>query len=91
MTENPKPCSQSTAISASSTSWSIPPRRPVTGVIDWGDMGIDDPAGDFVGLAIWAGFEPVRAAIERTGYPADSTLYQRIYTRVVRGPAQLVV
>ena len=48
----------------------------VTGVIDWADVSVGDPAVDFAGLYHWGGEAMFRAGIER--YPvADTGLAER--------------
>jgi aminoglycoside phosphotransferase (APT) family kinase protein len=43
----------------------------ITGVIDWADIAVDDPAVDLGSLAIWLGEGFVRAVAERYGARAD--------------------
>ncbi|MFT4626564.1 MAG: aminoglycoside phosphotransferase (APT) family kinase protein [Myxococcota bacterium] len=51
------------------------------GLIDWGDLGVGDPARDLVGLLAWSGVEPLREALDRTG--ADPALLDRAIGRRV--------
>ena len=61
-----------------------PETSAVTGIIDWGDMNVADPANDFIGLIAWAELEPVRAAIARSSYPADPDLVRRAVRQLLR-------
>ena len=61
-----------------------PHSSQVTGIIDWGDLNIGDPACDFVGLLEWAGLEPLRRALDRSTYPADQALLERSLHGLVR-------
>ena len=55
-------------------------RSSLTGIIDWGDMALHDPAWDFIGLVFWTGYPRARAALLRSEYPdrervADAVWY----------------
>jgi aminoglycoside phosphotransferase (APT) family kinase protein len=50
----------------------------VTGVIDWGDVGIVDPTVDFVGLFTWAGVPFVRAVLASYDGPVDERVLERV-------------
>jgi aminoglycoside phosphotransferase (APT) family kinase protein len=49
----------------------------VTGILDWGDVGLGDPAVDFAGLWTWLGRPFVEAALRRYGLPTDAGLPER--------------
>lgn len=51
--------------------------RP-SGVIDWADAGLADPAADFVGLMMWGGRRAVDAALDVFGHPVDGGLVARM-------------
>ncbi|HLI05843.1 MAG TPA: phosphotransferase [Ktedonobacteraceae bacterium] len=55
-----------------------PERGVLTGVIDWGDATIGDPALDFVGLHIGHGGEFVQQVLAGYQHPIDNALRQRI-------------
>ncbi len=61
-----------------------PQSSEVTGIIDWGDLDVDDPASDFVGLLDWAGPGPLRQALDRSTYPADPELLERAERGLIR-------
>jgi aminoglycoside 2''-phosphotransferase len=50
----------------------------LTGVIDWGDAGIDDPAVDFAGVQRQLGEEFVQQMLAVYRPPLDSTLFRRM-------------
>ena len=50
----------------------------VTGVIDWGDVGIVDPSVDFVGLHAWHGDDFVRAVLSHYDGPVDERVLERV-------------
>ena len=60
-----------------------PATSAVTGIIDWGDMNVGDPANDFIGLIAWAALESVRQALARSGYLADPELLRRAVGRLI--------
>ncbi|MEM6706374.1 MAG: phosphotransferase [Acidobacteriota bacterium] len=62
-----------------------PQGSEVTGIIDWGDMNLGDPAHDFVGLLAWVGDAPLRRALDRSTYPADPALLGRARHGLIRG------
>ncbi|MCE9581866.1 MAG: phosphotransferase [Planctomycetes bacterium] len=51
--------------------------RP-SGVIDWADAGLGDPAADFVGLAMWGGRRALEAALWNFTHPVDPGLPERV-------------
>lgn len=55
-----------------------PVRFEATGIIDWGDCNLGDPAGDFVGLWIWGGDDVLDAAIRRYDGTLDADAPRRI-------------
>ncbi len=61
-----------------------PQSSEVTGIIDWGDLNLGDPASDFVGLLEWAGLGPLRQALDRGTYPADPSLLERAQNGLIR-------
>ena len=61
-----------------------PQSSEVTGIIDWGDLNIGDPASDFVGLLEWVGLERLRQVVERSTYPADPALLERAVHGFIR-------
>ena len=53
----------------------------LTGVLDWGDAAIGDPAADFVGILLAYGAEFTWRVVEaygRQGARADAGLFQRV-------------
>jgi aminoglycoside phosphotransferase (APT) family kinase protein len=50
----------------------------ITGMIDWSDAYIGDPAEDFAGLWTWQGEELLEATIQCYGLPVDESMRQRI-------------
>ncbi|HEV2237051.1 MAG TPA: phosphotransferase [Ktedonobacterales bacterium] len=50
----------------------------LTGVIDWGDAAIDDPAVDFAGLRRELGDEFARQMLAAYRYPVDPTFFHRM-------------
>ncbi len=50
----------------------------ISGIIDWGDLAIGDPALDFAGLYMWQGAPLVTAALETYGDLSDDAMWQRI-------------
>jgi aminoglycoside phosphotransferase (APT) family kinase protein len=50
----------------------------VTGVIDWGDVGIVDPTVDFVGLFTWGGTPFVRSVLASYDGPVDARVLERV-------------
>lgn len=50
----------------------------VTGVIDWGDVGIADPTVDFVGLHAWRGDDFVQAVLRHYDGPVDERVLDRL-------------
>jgi aminoglycoside 2''-phosphotransferase len=50
----------------------------LTGVIDWGDAGIDDPAVDFAGVWRQLGGEFARQMLVAYRYPLDTTFLRRM-------------
>jgi aminoglycoside 2''-phosphotransferase len=50
----------------------------VTGVIDWGDAGIDDPMVDFAGIRRQLGEEFARQMLAAYGHPLDTTCLRRM-------------
>jgi len=50
----------------------------VTGIIDWSDATVGDPARDFAGLWVWQGDEFVALAIDAYGERVDTGFLQRI-------------
>ncbi len=66
-------------------------RGVLTGVIDWGDVTIGDPAIDFVGLHWVGGKQFVEQVLMRYQNTVDSALWQRIDFYLHYGPfAQLL-
>ena len=55
-----------------------PEHDVLTGVIDWGDVTIGDPAIDFVGLHHVGGKEFVESVLMRHQNTIDSAFWQRI-------------
>lgn len=55
-----------------------PERGTLTGVIDWGDATIGDPALDFVGLHRQRGEEFVRQVLASYRHPIDDAFWQRM-------------
>jgi aminoglycoside 2''-phosphotransferase len=52
-------------------------RDRVSGVIDWGETGIRDPAADFAGLFYWRGRDLVRDVLAHYSGPADPNIIER--------------
>jgi aminoglycoside 2''-phosphotransferase len=50
----------------------------ITGVIDWSDMTVGDPAGDFAGLWEWQGTEFVQTALRSYGSVINGGMWDRI-------------
>lgn len=50
----------------------------LTGIIDWGDAGIDDPAVDFAGVRRQLGDEFARQMLAAYRHPLDATFRQRM-------------
>lgn len=50
----------------------------LTGVIDWGDVSIDDPSIDFAGLYAWGGEPFVRAVLQHYRGPVDARVLERV-------------
>lgn len=50
----------------------------LAGVIDWGDVGIDDPAVDFVGVWRQLGEEFARQMLAAYRHPSDATMLRRL-------------
>lgn len=50
----------------------------VTGVIDWGDVGIVDPTVDFVGLFVWGGERFVRSVLASYDGPVTESVLERV-------------
>lgn len=50
----------------------------VTGVIDWSDAAVGDPAGDLAGLWVWRGDAFVAAAVDRYHLPMDRGIWDRM-------------
>ncbi len=50
----------------------------LTGVIDWGDAGIDDPAVDFAGVRRQLGDEFARQMLAAYRHPLDATVLRRM-------------
>jgi aminoglycoside 2''-phosphotransferase len=55
-----------------------PATSHLTGVIDWGDAGIDDPAVDFAGVRRQLGEEFARQMLAAYRHPLDSTFVHRM-------------
>jgi hypothetical protein len=53
----------------------------VTGLIDFADLAVGDPAGDFAGLASIGGFRLVRRALDAYGLPVDEVFVGRVQWR----------
>jgi aminoglycoside phosphotransferase (APT) family kinase protein len=53
----------------------------VSGIIDWGDACLADPALDFAGLYAWLGEEFVRQVLDHYGGPVDAAIMQQIAFR----------
>ena len=53
----------------------------VTGVIDWTDAALSDPAGDFVGIWMWCGDDFVERTLKSYGRPIDDHMRRRIRYR----------
>ena len=53
----------------------------LTGVIDFGDASIGDPAVDFVGLYVWRGAAFVRRVMETYSASADAEFFKRVKHR----------
>jgi aminoglycoside 2''-phosphotransferase len=56
----------------------------LTGVIDWGDAGIDDPAVDFAGISRQLGEDFARQMLAAYHLPLDASFLRRmdIYARM---------
>ena len=63
-----------------------PDSGALAGVIDWGDVGIGDPAIDFSGLLGGFGAEAARAALAAYGRPDDDALLWRAQLYVDMSP-----
>ena len=50
----------------------------LTGIIDWGDAGIDDPAVDFAGVRRELGTEFVRQMLAAYHHPLDPSFFRRM-------------
>jgi aminoglycoside 2''-phosphotransferase len=50
----------------------------LTGIIDWGNAAIGDPASDFASLVLWRGWEFARTAITAYGLPMDHDFADRV-------------
>lgn len=53
----------------------------ITGILDWMDMGLGDPAADFVGLLLWLGEDFLDMALDRYPRPVDAGIRDRIRHR----------
>lgn len=56
-----------------------PARGRITGVIDWGDASVGDPAFDFTGLFMECGERATRAVLEAYGGPKDPGMMERAH------------
>jgi hypothetical protein len=61
-----------------------PEGRRITGVIDWMDSAVGDPAGDFVGPFLWLGEAFVEMILDRYPHPVDTGFLPRIRYRARR-------
>jgi hypothetical protein len=50
----------------------------ITGILDWADARIGDPATDFVGVALWLGMPFVEQVLEHYTLPVDAGLRERV-------------
>lgn len=55
--------------------------RRITGVIDWMDMCLGDPAADLVGLFLWLGETFVKQVLDRYSRPIDPGVLDRVRHR----------
>ncbi len=60
-----------------------PTATAVTGVLDWGDMGVGDPASDFAGLAYWLGPGILPDLLRRYGRTVDDAFLDRVLARML--------
>lgn len=62
-----------------------PATGALTGVIDWGDASIGDPAQDFTGIARALGHEFAARVLAHYAHPVDPTLWDRVtfYSRII--------
>lgn len=63
-----------------------PERGVLTGIIDWGDMTIGDPALDFVGLHWRGGHDFVQSVLAHYQSTIDATFWQRMDFYLSYGP-----
>jgi aminoglycoside 2''-phosphotransferase len=63
----------------------------LTGVIDFGDVGVGDPAIDFTGLLRWCGGPFARAALDAYTGPADARLLDRAACYAALGPVHEII
>lgn len=66
--------------------------KTITGIIDWADIAVDDPAVDIGSLAIWLGEDFVRSVATRYGSPPELVergLF-RIRTWILTGYARML-
>ena len=62
----------------------------VTGIVDWGDASVGDPAWDFARVWAWQGEKFVSAMMREYGHPLDDGVMDRIrYPCVWLGLANL--
>ena len=54
-----------------------PDTKQVTGIIDWSEISIGDPAIDFAGMFHWGGLDFTRAVLSRYRPPVDEGLLER--------------
>ena len=54
-----------------------PDTKQVTGIIDWSEISISDPAIDFAGMFHWGGLDFTRAVLSRYRPPVDEGLLER--------------
>lgn len=57
--------------------------RRVTGILDWSDLRVDDPARDFAGLYEWLGASFARRVLSHYAGTEDPTLMERARRRAV--------
>jgi aminoglycoside phosphotransferase (APT) family kinase protein len=53
----------------------------ISGIIDWGDSGLSDPATDFRGLYAWLGENFVRDVLAHYGCSWDSSFLEQVAFR----------
>ncbi len=67
-----------------------PERLKLTGIIDWSEIGLGDPAVDFAGLCHWGGPRLVEQVLAHYDGPTDGALQTRAnYLAACRGAADV--